>query len=159
MPTPRPIRLPLVVRRGHQPVRGHVFDDALAAFISLAGALDSGGRLAFVCWQDLFSNPFVAVPGLAIAQHIEMLDLGPPDAPGRLALTDSLRIRSLLTDAGLVDAVLEALAEEILLGGGGTLTEAVEFLREGGMGRAVLAGADQAIQEQTGAAVESALAP
>jgi SAM-dependent methyltransferase len=135
------------------------FENPVAAFPNLAGTLTSGGRLAFVCWQDFLSNPFVAVPGLAIAQHVELPDLGPSDAPGMFALADPVRIRSLLSDSGLVDVIIEPLAEEILLGGGGTLPEAVEFLREGGMGRAVLAGADQTTQDQALAAVNDALAP
>ena len=135
------------------------FDDPLAAFANLATALASGGRLAFVCWQDLLSNPFVAVPGLAIAEHVELPDLGPPGGPGMFALADPVRIRSLLTDAGFIELVIEPLAEEILLGGGGTLGDAVEFLREGGMGRAVLAGVDEATKDRAVAAVSDALAP
>jgi SAM-dependent methyltransferase len=135
------------------------FDDPKAAFSNLAGALVIGSRLAFVCWQDLVSNPFIAVPGLAIAQHVELPDMGPPGAPGMFALADPMRIRSLLADAGLVDVVIEPLAEEILLGGGGTLAEAVEFLREGSMGRAVLAGVDAATQDRAVIAVRDALAP
>lgn len=135
------------------------FDDPEAAFLNVAGALVPGGRVAFVCWQDLLSNPFVAVPGLAIAEHIPLPDLGPPGSPGMFALADPVRIRSLLADAGFVDVVIEPLNEEILLGGGGTLAEAVEFLREGGMGRAVLAGADEATQNRAVAAVSDALTP
>jgi hypothetical protein len=63
------------------------------------------------------------------------------------ALADPARIRSLLAAAGLAEEVIGPLAEEILLGGGGTLDDAVEFLREGGMGRAVLAGADEAARD------------
>ncbi len=54
--------------------------------------------------------------------------------------------------------VIEPLAEEILLGGGGTLADAVEFLRYGGMGRATLAGVDEATQDRAVAAVSDALA-
>jgi SAM-dependent methyltransferase len=135
------------------------FDDPEAAFLNVAGALAPGGRLAFVCWQDLLSNPFIAVPGLAIAEHIALPDLGPPGAPGMFALADPVRIQSLVSGAGLVEVVIEPLAEEILLGGGGTLAEAVEFLRHGGMGRAVLGGADEATQDRAVTAVRHALAP
>jgi len=65
----------------------------------------------------------------------------------------------LLADAGLAGAVLAPLADAILLGGGGSLAEAVKSLREGSMGRAVLAGADEAAQDQVVAAVSDALAP
>jgi len=135
------------------------FDDPEAAFVNVAGALAPGGRLAFVCWQDLFSNPFIAVPGLALAGHVALPDLGPPGSPGMFALADPARIRSLLAAAGLVEVVIEPLAEQILLGGYGTLAEAVEFLRYGGMGRAVLASADEATRNRAVAAVSDALAP
>jgi hypothetical protein len=75
------------------------------------------------------------------------------------ALADPGRIRSLLAGAGLVKAAIEPLAEEVLLGGGGTLAGAVEFLRHGGTGRAVLAGADEATRDRALAAVSEALAP
>jgi hypothetical protein len=54
---------------------------------------------------------------------------------------------------------IEPLTEEILLGGGGTLADAVEFLRHGRIGRAVLAGADKATQDRAVAAVSDALEP
>jgi SAM-dependent methyltransferase len=135
------------------------FDDPVAAFTNLADALAPNGRLAFVCWQDRALNPFILVPGLAIAEHITLPDMGPPGAPGMFALADPERIRGLLTASGLSDIVIESFAPEILLGGGGTLNDAVQFLRHGGMGRAVLAGVNEAIQERALAAVSQALAP
>lgn len=80
------------------------FDDPEAGFANLARALAPAGRLAFTCWQDALSNPFVAVPGLALAGHVALPDLGPPGSPGMFALADPARIRSLLTAAGLADA-------------------------------------------------------
>ncbi len=133
------------------------FDDPEAGFANVARALAPAGRLAFTCWQDALSNPFVAVPGLALAGHVPLPDLGPPGSPGMFALADPARIRFLLTAAGLAEVVIEPLAVEILLGGGGTLDETVEFLRQGGMGRAVLADADEATQDRAAAAVKDAL--
>jgi SAM-dependent methyltransferase len=135
------------------------FDDPEAAFTNLAGALVPGGRLVFVCWQEATRNPFILVPGIAIAEHVALPDLGAPDAPGMFALADPARIESLLADTGFAEAIIEPLAEEILLGGGGTLADAVEFLREGGMGRAVLAGASKTTEHRAVAAVSEALAP
>jgi len=135
------------------------FDDPEAAFTNLADALVPGGRLVFVCWQEASRNPFILVPGIAIAEHVALPDLGAPDAPGMFALADPARIESLLADTGFAEAVIEPLAEEILLGGGGTLADAVEFLRDGGMGRAVLAGANKATEHRAVAAVSEALAP
>jgi hypothetical protein len=135
------------------------FDDHVAAFANLADGLAPRGRLVFVCGQELARNPYILVPGAAIAEHFALPDLGPPGAPGMFALADPARIESLLADAGLAEVVIEPLAEEILVGGGGTLADAVEFLSEGGMGRAVLAGADEATQDRAVAAVSETLAP
>ena len=38
------------------------FDDPVAAFANLAGGLVPGGRLVFVCWQELARNPHILVP-------------------------------------------------------------------------------------------------
>src|SRR5216683_3430832 len=135
------------------------FDDPEAAFLNLAGALAPRGRLAFVCWQDLLSNPFITVPGLALAEHAAPPDPDPPGAPGMFALADPERIRSLVAGAGLTKVAIEPLTEEILLGGGGTLADAVEFVRHGRTGRAALAGADIATRDRAVAAVSDALEP
>lgn len=103
------------------------FDDAVTAFTNLANTLKSGGRLAVVCWQELSRNEFVMVPGMAVAQHVALPDLGPPGAPGMFALSDPLGTRSLLADAGFVDVVIHAVEERILLGGGGTLDNGSRF--------------------------------
>ncbi|HUZ52865.1 MAG TPA: SAM-dependent methyltransferase, partial [Streptosporangiaceae bacterium] len=95
------------------------FDNPEAAFLNLADALAPGGRLAFVCWPDLSASPFIAVPGLALAKHVPLPDLGPPGSPGMFALADPARIRSLLAASGLAEVVIEPLAEKILLGGRG----------------------------------------
>ncbi len=47
----------------------------------------------------------------------------------------------------------------VLLGGGGALDEAVEFLRAGSMGRTLLAGADPSTTARALRAVRDALAP
>ena len=42
------------------------FADPLAAFANIVSLLRPGGRLAFACWQDLFSNEWMFVPGAAV---------------------------------------------------------------------------------------------
>jgi len=76
------------------------FDDATTAFANIGTALRSDGRLVFVCWQPLFDNEWMAVPGLAAAQHVPLPAPGSPDAPGPFSLGDPDRIRTVLTAAG-----------------------------------------------------------
>jgi SAM-dependent methyltransferase len=53
------------------------FDDPVRAFAQLRSHVRGGGRLAFSCWRDPFTNPWMSVPVLASAAV-----LGPPDLPG-----------------------------------------------------------------------------
>jgi len=45
------------------------FADPTAAFTNLRAALRPGGRLAFICWQPLRENPWLAVPLAAAASR------------------------------------------------------------------------------------------
>ncbi len=135
------------------------FDDPVAAFSNVARALSPGGSMTFVCWQDLFSNDWIRVPGLALAEHVPLPDLGPPGGPGLFSLADPDRIGSVLGSAGFSDVEIEPLHEMILLGGGGPLDETVEFLRHGSMARAVLQDADPEVEVEAIAAATKALQP
>jgi hypothetical protein len=135
------------------------FDDPVIAFGNLRGALVPGGRLAFVCWQQLQQNPFFLLPGLAVGEHIPLPEPHPPGMPGPFALADPVRIRTVLADAGLADVTVDALVQDVPVGGGGSLDEAVEFVATSGQVRAVLAAAEPATRERALAALRAALAP
>jgi hypothetical protein len=74
------------------------------------------------------------------------------------AFADPERIRSVLTDGGWHDINVTSRHAPLLVGGGGTVDDAVEFLRTGSIGRTILAGADEAATEQALRAVRDALA-
>src|SRR6185436_858259 len=69
------------------------FSHPEVAFTNLRRALRPGGRMSFVCWRSLMENPWMAVPGMAVMQHIPF---SPPDpaAPGPFAFADSGKVRS-----------------------------------------------------------------
>ena len=77
------------------------FDDPVAAFANIRAALRAGGRLVFVCWQGQIANEWIAVPGLAAAQHVPLPTPGPPGAPGPFSFADADHVRNVLTGAGL----------------------------------------------------------
>jgi len=135
------------------------FADPVRAFANIHGATRDGGRLAFVCWQPLIENEWLLVPGGAIAQHVPLPDLGSPNAPGMFAFADPDRIRTTLTDAGWRDIDVASRHTPLLVGGGGSIEDAVGFLREGSIGRAVLAGTDGPTAERALGAVRDALMP
>src|SRR5207302_1573289 len=77
------------------------FGDPVAAFTNLRRALRPGGRLAFVCWQNVFANEWMLVPGAAAASVTGSLPQMPePDAPGPFSLAEPDRVRSILGAAG-----------------------------------------------------------
>ncbi|WP_099020685.1 class I SAM-dependent methyltransferase [Mycolicibacterium palauense] len=75
------------------------FDDPVAAFANLRAATRSGGRLAFVCWRDPASNPFMGVAERAAGPLLPDLEPAQPAASGPFAFADPDRLRAIL-DAG-----------------------------------------------------------
>jgi SAM-dependent methyltransferase len=135
------------------------FDDPVAAFANIRGALAPDGRLVFVCWQGLAANPWTAVPALAVAEHVPPAAAPVPGAPGPFAFGDPDRVRSVLTDAGFGDVDVAPFTTTLLLGGRGTTDDAVTFLRNAGAGRRMLAGAGDDERDRALAALHDALAP
>jgi SAM-dependent methyltransferase len=79
------------------------FADPVAAFANIGRALKPGGRLAFVCMQDLSRSDLGAVFGALAGQVPAKEDdagEGTPDAPGMFSLADPARIAAVLAGAG-----------------------------------------------------------
>lgn len=112
------------------------FVDPMAAFANIRAALDEGGRCVFVCWQQLFDNPWIAVPTEAVLHHVELPDFGDPDAPGPFSLAEPDRIHAVLGDAGYVDISVEPVNEALWLGN--DPADAMTFLQSTGMARTLL---------------------
>lgn len=114
------------------------FDDPVAAFANLHCGLRSGGRVAFVCWQNVQKNPWMLLPMMAAMQHITLDTPPSPDAPGPFAFADAARVEHILGAAGFRRVVLRSLDVDLAIGGGVSLEETVAFLLEmGPLGRAL----------------------
>jgi SAM-dependent methyltransferase len=135
------------------------FDDPLVAFANLRAALAPGGRLAFACWQPLFSNQWMTIPALAVAEHVALPDPPAPGTPGPFSLGDAEHLRAILVGAGFADASITPFETSLLLGGVGSVDDAVTFLRSTGMGRTLLREAPVDAVEAALAGVRAALAP
>jgi SAM-dependent methyltransferase len=134
------------------------FDDPVAAFANIRAAAQPAGRLVFVCWQPQAANQWLLVPGAALAEHLPPPAPAPGGGPGMFAFADPDRIRQVLDGAGWRDIEITSEHRSILVGGGGSVEDAVEFLRTASMGRTMLAGADQDTAARALASVRSALA-
>lgn len=121
------------------------FDDPVGAFSNLRRSLAPGGRLAFVSWQGLPANEWLTAIANEVADFAEIPEFGGlSKGPGMFALMDQDETTALLELAGFTEVAFEWLAPTILIGGGGTVDQSVEFLLGMGMARGLvaLAGAD-----------------
>jgi SAM-dependent methyltransferase len=135
------------------------FADPVAAFANIRSATRPAGRLVFVCWQPLAANQWLLVPRAALAEHVPPpAGFGSGDEPGMFALADPNRIRRILGAAGWRDVKITSEQASILVGGGGSVEDAVDFLRTGSMGRMMLAGAGADTVDRALASVRAALA-
>ena len=134
------------------------FADPVRAFANLRGALRLGGRLAFVCWQGLDRNPWMAVPMKAAAREIPFPPPSDPFAPGPFAFADPDRVRRILTDAGFTSVAIDAHEETLSIGGGSGLDAAAEFLVQMGPTGSALR-QDPSAEPRVRAAVTEAIAP
>ena len=129
------------------------FDQPVAAFGNMRGALKATGRLSFVCWRALDENPWMSI-GIEVAlQFVAPPDPIPPGAPGPFALAAPNRAREILEQAGYSDISVAPLDQGIYLSGPGTVAEAAALTCHLGPVARVLADADA----DTKRAVEEAL--
>jgi SAM-dependent methyltransferase len=135
------------------------FDDPVAAFTNIATALRPGGRLVFCCWQPLEANDWMLVPGAAAAQHVHLPEAATGSGPGPFALADPAQTRATLSGAGFEAIEVEPFTTSMLLGGGGTFDETVDFLVASGSGRALLDPAPADARRAAISAVRDTLAP
>ena len=136
------------------------FADPGAAFANLRTALRPGGRLAFVCWQALPDNTWMAVPLGAALQHIPPPPLPAPGAPGPFSFADPDRVRGILAQGGFANVRLEDVRQTVTVGAGAGLDGTVEFMLQMGPAAAALRESpDPGLRPRVAAAVREAIAP
>ncbi len=117
------------------------FEDPVAAFANIGSAIRPGGRLVFLCWQDLARNDWIMVPAGAALSYVPFPDLGPEGAPGPFSLADRDHTRRILTDAGFEGIEIGEITEQMFLGE--NAADATEFLQGTGMARLLFEGVDE----------------
>ena len=100
------------------------FADPVAAFANLRRAARPSALLSSVVWRRGEENPWFAIPtAAAIRRHAGPIEAD-PDAPSPLAFANADRTLALLSAAGWVDVIADALP--VVLETRGTATEAAE---------------------------------
>ena len=135
------------------------FADFAAAFANVRVALRPGGRLAFVCWQEIARNPWMLVPMQVAARLVALPPPAPPGSPGPFGLDDPDRIRRSLDAAGFSAVEIESVDAPQNVGGARTVAEAVAFQLTTGPAAAALRDAPREVRPALAAALAQALAP
>jgi SAM-dependent methyltransferase len=133
------------------------FADPAAAFANIARGLRAGGRLVFVCWQNLTDNEWITVVGGAAAQHVALPPLGDPTAPGMFSLGDRDRIAAVLRAAAFTDVSIDPVAEALWMGT--DVVDAVAFFTSTGIWARLITDADPPAVARASQAVQAALEP
>jgi len=135
------------------------FDDPEGAFANLRRSLAPGGRLSFVCWQGLEANEWLMVVGREVAKHCDLPDLGGrAGGPGMFALMRPDETIALLEAAGFTEVDVDPITTTVLLAGGDTVEESLDFLLGMGMVRGLLGRLDGDAREQAVEEIRAALA-
>ena len=116
------------------------FADPVAAFTNLRGTLRPSGRLAYLCWQPLPRNSWVAGPMQAIGAVLPLPAPPPPGTPGPFSMGDPNRVKEILGGAGFRDVELESIEGDLDVGDG-RIESTVEFLMHIGPCATLLKGA------------------
>lgn len=132
------------------------FEDPLAAFTNLTRALRPGGRMAFLCWQDLRENRYRVLALDAIAPYVDTSGaIGP--GPGPFSFARPGYLREILTGAGLTGVAVDAVREPVRLAA--DAAGAADFLRRGAMLRVILERYPAETAERAVGALAEALVP
>jgi len=133
------------------------FTDPVAAFANVRRALRRGAALSFACWQSVFDNEWMLIPGAAVAAVTGSLPPMPgPGEPGPFSLADPDRVRAVLGAAGFGSVVVTPHADQIVISEAG-IPEAASASVRTGAAREALRDADEQTRERALAAIEEAL--
>lgn len=135
------------------------FDDPEAAFANLHRAMQTGGQLAFCCWQAMKDNAWTWIPIQAALQHLPPPEPLPPGAPGPFAFADPERVKALLGAAGFHNIAIESFAATLSVSEAPSLGESVRDLATIGPVARLLADQPTAVLEQVFEAMEQVLEP
>ena len=138
------------------------FEDPVAAFAHMRGALKPGGRLAFACWRGAAENDWARLPMGAVRDLVPASPPPDPEAPGPFSFADPDRIMRILAAAGFTAVTITPCDHSIPFGRGETreaaIDDAVAMAFEIGPLSRALADQGDEVLARAGAAVRAAFA-
>jgi ubiquinone/menaquinone biosynthesis C-methylase UbiE len=133
------------------------FEDPVAAFTNLHGALVADGRLVAMCWRSPAENPWIARPTAAAQEVIppESDEETDPRAPGPFAFADPDWVRKILQSAGFSKIALEPIDTKMLFD---NMDDAVAYMMRMGPAAAAIDTATDAQRAAIDTAIREAFA-
>lgn len=132
------------------------FDDPVAAFTNVANAVRPHGRLCLATWQNLDAKEWLLIPGAVLLRYGKLPEVGTAAGPGMFAQSDPASLRTVLAAAGWSD--IEVVPTDLQLRLGATPAEALAYLADTGIARAVLDTIDPAVRPTALEEVQASLA-
>jgi SAM-dependent methyltransferase len=133
------------------------FADPVAAFANIRRSLRPGGRLSFACWQDVFANEWMLIPGTAAVSATGITPPMPgPDEPGPFAFADATRVRSILDQAGFL-AIEVVPRNDVVVTDEARIPEIARVSTRVGMVRELLRDSDEDTRRRVHEAIEDAM--
>jgi SAM-dependent methyltransferase len=134
------------------------FSDPATAFANLRRAVRDGGRIAFACWQGIFANEWMLVPGSAVATVTgEVPPMPAPGEPGPFSLADPDHVERLLLGAGFRSIDVVPHSEQVVVGADRVEVVVEASSRIGAVREVLATNDDPAFHEQIRSAVRTAL--
>jgi SAM-dependent methyltransferase len=130
------------------------FGDPVAAFRNVHRALRPGGTVAFLAWQSLTQNEWLAALLGALAAGRD-LPRPPAGAPDPFGLADPDATRRIFGEAGFQNVALEAVSEPVTVGA--DADDAFAFVQSLGVTRGMLRDADDATRARAMGAVRATI--
>lgn len=135
------------------------FADPTAAFANLARALAPTGHMTFMTWQAVDKNPWMMLPVVEALQLIEMELPADPYGPGPFTFADADRLARILREAGFARIEIRPYEPRLVVAGGQTLDDAVDFVMEFLPMRRALKTASAEEREHVHEAIRGAIGP
>jgi SAM-dependent methyltransferase len=120
------------------------FDDPVAAFSNVRGALRPGGQLVLLAWQPLAANEWLVAIRTALAVG-RLLPEPPTGLPGPFGLADPDHSRAVLEKAGFADVQVAPLQASMSFGD--DVESSYAFLSSGGVARGLTQDLDAATRQ------------
>jgi SAM-dependent methyltransferase len=134
------------------------FADPAASFLNVRRGLRRGARVAFACWREPRSNPWIVLPAQEAYRHVPRPPEPGPEDPGPFSFASEPRVRSILERAGFGAIGFEPVDLPFDLALGRGLDVAVETATNIGPASRALDGQPPALRAAATASIRAALA-